>query len=314
MHNNIMAAGSRDRPPMLTTRRYAQWQSRFMRNVDTKQKNVALKKCILQGSYVLSEIIIPAKDMWIAIERLQQELEAQYSFMEKIQEVLTADLGSYIKPLEKVQSDAEYNVFANERQHSEQPESINDTYVVEKDDNNVIPDSSNICDNVNQADQNAKECDEERDEHLDDIWREYTRLVLIWKRNGQDYNSTPFILKNCTLEHGDGVVGFKRRRQDFYGDIIMDLMTASGRSRLKLDLEESTWRRHRRLNMASLADKAILSGADNRPPMLEKDMYDSWKSRMELYILNRQHGRMILESVEHGPLLWPTVEEDGVTR
>nr|GEU48182.1 hypothetical protein [Tanacetum cinerariifolium] len=67
-------------------------------------------------------------------------------------------------------------------------------------------------------------------------------------------------------------------------------------------------------NMTSLADKAILSGADNRPPMLENDMYDSWKSRMELYMLNRQHGRMILESVEHGPLLWPTVEEDGVTR
>nr|GFA06823.1 hypothetical protein [Tanacetum cinerariifolium] len=41
--------------------------------------------------------------------------------------------------------------------------------------------------------------------------------------------------------------------------------------------------------MTSLADKAFLSGADNRPPMLEKDMYDSWKSRMELYMLNRQH-------------------------
>nr|GFA61569.1 hypothetical protein [Tanacetum cinerariifolium] len=39
--------------------------------------------------------------------------------------------------------------------------------------------------------------------------------------------------------------------------------------------------------------------------MLEKDMYDSWKSRMELYMLNRQHGWMILESVESGPLLWP---------
>nr|GEY11849.1 retrotransposon protein, putative, unclassified [Tanacetum cinerariifolium] len=35
--------------------------------------------------------------------------------------------------------------------------------------------------------------------------------------------------------------------------------------------------------------KAILSGADNRPPMLEKDMYDSWKSIMKLYMLNRQH-------------------------
>nr|GEW14114.1 hypothetical protein [Tanacetum cinerariifolium] len=66
--------------------------------------------------------------------------------------------------------------------------------------------------------------------------------------------------------------------------------------------------------MTSLADKAILSGADNRPPMLEKDMYDSWKSRMELYVLNRQHRRMILESVENGPLLWPTIEENGVTR
>nr|GEZ08884.1 hypothetical protein [Tanacetum cinerariifolium] len=66
--------------------------------------------------------------------------------------------------------------------------------------------------------------------------------------------------------------------------------------------------------MASLADKAILSGVDNRPLMLEKDMYDSWKSRMELYMLNRPHGIMILESVEQGPLIWPSVEVEGVTR
>nr|GFD61845.1 hypothetical protein [Tanacetum cinerariifolium] len=31
-------------------------------------------------------------------------------------------------------------------------------------------------------------------------------------------------------------------------------------------------------------------------------------------MLNRQHGKMILESVEHGPLIWPTIEVDGVTR
>nr|GEV42151.1 hypothetical protein [Tanacetum cinerariifolium] len=66
--------------------------------------------------------------------------------------------------------------------------------------------------------------------------------------------------------------------------------------------------------MTSLADKVILSGADNHPPMLEKDMYDSWKSRIELYMLNRQHGRMILESIENGPLLWLTIEENRVTR
>ncbi|GKD85331.1 hypothetical protein Tco_1356485, partial [Tanacetum coccineum] len=28
---------------------------------------------------------------------------------------------------------------------------------------------------------------------------------------------------------------------------------------------------------------------------------------------NREHGRMILESVEHGPLIWPTIEENSVT-
>ncbi|GKB42996.1 hypothetical protein Tco_0887938 [Tanacetum coccineum] len=66
--------------------------------------------------------------------------------------------------------------------------------------------------------------------------------------------------------------------------------------------------------MTTLADKAILSGADNRPPMLEKDMYDSWKSIMELYMMNRQHGRMILESIENAPLIWPSIEENRVTR
>ncbi|GKB96598.1 hypothetical protein Tco_0982735, partial [Tanacetum coccineum] len=43
------------------------------------------------------------------------------------------------------------------------------------------------------------------------------------------------------------------------------------------------------------------------------DMCDSWKSRMELYMMNRQHGQMILESVENSPLIWPTIEENGVT-
>nr|GEV56700.1 retrovirus-related Pol polyprotein from transposon TNT 1-94 [Tanacetum cinerariifolium] len=64
----------------------------------------------------------------------------------------------------------------------------------------------------------------------------------------------------------------------------------------------------------TLADKAILSGANNRPPMLEKYMYDSWKSIMELYMMNRQHGWMILESVENDPLIWPSIEENRVTR
>ncbi|GKB81525.1 hypothetical protein Tco_0948420 [Tanacetum coccineum] len=52
----------------------------------------------------------------------------------------------------------------------------------------------------------------------------------------------------------------------------------------------------------TLAEYMILSGADNRPPMLDKDLYDSWKSQMDLYMQNREHRRMILESVENGLL------------
>ncbi|GKB16172.1 retrovirus-related pol polyprotein from transposon TNT 1-94 [Tanacetum coccineum] len=64
--------------------------------------------------------------------------------------------------------------------------------------------------------------------------------------------------------------------------------------------------------MTTFVEFMILSGEDNRPPMLDKDLYDSWKSIMELYMQNRENGRMILESVEHGPLIWPTIEENGV--
>ncbi|GJX91620.1 retrovirus-related pol polyprotein from transposon TNT 1-94 [Tanacetum coccineum] len=92
----------------------------------------------------------------------EQELEAHYSFMAKIQEVLPEESSSTDQPLEQVQNHDENNVFANERRHSEQPESINDTYVLEKDDSNVTPDSSNICNNDNQVDQNAAECVDER--------------------------------------------------------------------------------------------------------------------------------------------------------
>ncbi|GJU02760.1 hypothetical protein Tco_1113098 [Tanacetum coccineum] len=91
----------------------------------------------------------------------EQELEAHYNYMAKILEVPTADSGTDTEPLEKVQYDAGYNVFSNERQPSEQPKSINNTCVVERIDSNVIPDSPNMCDNDIQIDQNAEECDNE---------------------------------------------------------------------------------------------------------------------------------------------------------
>ncbi|GKA65943.1 hypothetical protein Tco_0765650 [Tanacetum coccineum] len=65
--------------------------------------------------------------------------------------------------------------------------------------------------------------------------------------------------------------------------------------------------------MTALAEHMIVVGADNRPPMLEKTMYNSWQSRMLLYIQGKEHGRMIHDLVLNGPLIWPTIEENGTT-
>ncbi|GJV69235.1 hypothetical protein Tco_1484744 [Tanacetum coccineum] len=77
----------------------------------------------------------------------EQELEAHYMYMAKIQEVYTDD---------------DYNVFANVTKHSEQLKSINDTSLVEKTDSNVTPNSSNTCDNKGKANQNVDEPENER--------------------------------------------------------------------------------------------------------------------------------------------------------
>nr|GEX67523.1 hypothetical protein [Tanacetum cinerariifolium] len=60
MHNNIMAASSRDRPPMLATGRYPQWRLRFLRYINTRPHGEALRKCILSGPYKPTTVLVQA--------------------------------------------------------------------------------------------------------------------------------------------------------------------------------------------------------------------------------------------------------------
>nr|GFD34390.1 hypothetical protein [Tanacetum cinerariifolium] len=59
MNNDIMAAGSKERPPMLAPRSYAQWKSWFMRYVDTKPNKELLKQTIYNGPYIMTKITHP---------------------------------------------------------------------------------------------------------------------------------------------------------------------------------------------------------------------------------------------------------------
>ncbi|GJW12598.1 hypothetical protein Tco_1578425 [Tanacetum coccineum] len=51
--------------------------------------------------------------------------------------------------------------------------------------------------------------------------------------------------------------------------------------------------------MTTLAEHIIVAGDENRPPMLEKSMYDSWASRICLFIKGKKHGRMMLDSIDN---------------
>nr|GEV65905.1 hypothetical protein [Tanacetum cinerariifolium] len=60
-----------------------------------------------------------------------------------------------------------------------------------------------------------------------------------------------YLKEPVLIEHGDDVPDFKRRRQDFQSDGVMDLVTASGRSQLEVALKDSMLRRCHDYNTTS---------------------------------------------------------------
>nr|GEV47682.1 hypothetical protein [Tanacetum cinerariifolium] len=81
LHNAIMEAGSKDRPPMLAPGNYVQWKSRIKRYIDTKPNHELINYCLTKPPYELGidndiystvDACPNACEMWKAIERLKQ--------------------------------------------------------------------------------------------------------------------------------------------------------------------------------------------------------------------------------------------------
>nr|GEV22146.1 hypothetical protein [Tanacetum cinerariifolium] len=92
LHNAIMEAGGKDRPPMLAPGNYVQWKSRIKRYIDTKPNHELIHYCLKNPPYKFTwankEVPISegidndiystvdacpnACEMWKAIERLKQ--------------------------------------------------------------------------------------------------------------------------------------------------------------------------------------------------------------------------------------------------
>nr|GEU32855.1 retrovirus-related Pol polyprotein from transposon TNT 1-94 [Tanacetum cinerariifolium] len=258
MHNNIMAAGSRDHPLMLAPGRYPQWRSLHAveatddspavpehTTVETPMNMSLENKAHFQAEKEAIHLILTGirddiystvdacqtvLEMWEAIERLQQgqrlissttsaimvedndpeqaqkdkdmqkNLALIAKYFKKIYKPTNNNLrtssnskrneyglfakecrkpkkvkdsayhkekmllysGTDSEPVEQVQNDAGYNVFANVPQHSDQSELVSNTCLVETNDSNVIPDSPDMCEDDIQNDQNDVESDDER--------------------------------------------------------------------------------------------------------------------------------------------------------
>ncbi|GJX54566.1 putative ribonuclease H-like domain-containing protein [Tanacetum coccineum] len=65
--------------------------------------------------------------------------------------------------------------------------------------------------------------------------------------------------------------------------------------------------------MSTMAKNVIVAGFENRHPMLQRSEYDSWQSRMLLYIQGKEHGKQLLELVEKGPFQFGTIVVPGTT-
>nr|GEY66303.1 hypothetical protein [Tanacetum cinerariifolium] len=91
LHNAIMEAGSKDRPPMLAPGNYVQWKSRIKRYIDTKPNHELIHHRLKNPPYKF-----PWVDMKVPISegspviRTESQMETYKTFLQDIRDQLNA--------------------------------------------------------------------------------------------------------------------------------------------------------------------------------------------------------------------------------
>ncbi|GJZ02153.1 retrovirus-related pol polyprotein from transposon TNT 1-94 [Tanacetum coccineum] len=139
LHNAIMEAGSKDRPPMLAPGNYVQWKSRIKRYIDTKPNSELIHYCLQNPPYTYqwTEKTVPVAE-GSSETTTERYMENYKNVSQDIRDQLNAErlLPDSVdnsrpifddEPMHKVQNNNDnYNVFAMENEHPEQPESKSD--------------------------------------------------------------------------------------------------------------------------------------------------------------------------------------------
>nr|GEZ34067.1 hypothetical protein [Tanacetum cinerariifolium] len=139
-----------------------------------------------------------------------QELEAHYMYMAKIQEVSpdAIDSGPIFdtEPEQKVQNDDHYDVFAIECQHPEQSESVHKTYLIEQDEHNVIIESVNMNYDSESIDQNDEDVDLAKEHTISILSKEKEAQIKLYKTQEDKELEKDIELENKVKRCKRGVV------------------------------------------------------------------------------------------------------------
>nr|GEW35879.1 hypothetical protein [Tanacetum cinerariifolium] len=162
MHNNIMAAGYRDRPPMLAPGRYPQWHLRFLRYVDTRPNGEALRKCILSGPYkpktMLVQVVEATDDSLARDKDTQKNLVLIARYFKKIYKPTNNNLKTSSNSKNKnVDTTPRYKNDDHSRQFGTQ-RTVNVATARENVGSKVVQQSGIQCFNCKEYEHFAKEC------------------------------------------------------------------------------------------------------------------------------------------------------------
>nr|GEX93848.1 hypothetical protein [Tanacetum cinerariifolium] len=186
LHNAIMEAGSKDRPPMLAPSNYVQWKSRIKRYIDTKPNHELIHYFLTNPPYKLDwkekEVPISEGSPITRTERKQHQYEVNEIRAEKIARVANPlALVAQQQPIYHPQNHSTHytqnsstisqqattrnrgkaiNDFEDDRLVVvEQSEFVHDTYPIEQDAQIVIIDSLDMSYDREQIDQNDDDND-----------------------------------------------------------------------------------------------------------------------------------------------------------
>nr|GEU74820.1 hypothetical protein [Tanacetum cinerariifolium] len=143
LHNAIMEAGGKDRPLILAPgeevmETYETISKDTKKWIDVEVEVVQCYNC-KEFKHVARECKKPKRAQDLAYHKEKMTLSNVHN------------------------NDDDNNVFANERQHPEQPEFVNDTYLVEQGDTNITLASSDMSNNEEKADHDDQMLQKERE-------------------------------------------------------------------------------------------------------------------------------------------------------